>query len=136
MSKLKSIELGFENIDTMVINKENIVAFSLSDIVEYIENFHYSEIVNKHKISKSVYLVLKNTKETIHKELEVDKWKISVYNKLTLHCDIVDITVHYEDGTKEQYFVDFNSEYDDYNINQTHKYDEQNDYLEITIKEE
>ena len=111
---VKSIEIGFENLDFVVIPNEYFLSFSLND-VKTKTHCVARKFVNNYQIATNTVLALKKEVNDDFEKFNADVHIVqsegcSLFERIIQYKDIVDIKVIYEDGSAESFFVDWDEE--------------------------
>lgn len=106
MNSVKSIDIVLENCEVYTFPTEDIGYFEMSDIREEICRLACNSIEK----DKTVHCLKMEIFDT-HR-LQEDYFDINVvadvFKRIAEHNDITQIYINYEDGTEEQYLVEYN----------------------------
>ena len=91
--ELKSIQLGFENVEVVDIKGEDIQSLYIGDIVKDVFVSYYETEVREHEVAKKLILVLKDTAEGDYDSGNAD----TVFERIMKFNDITDILLKYGD---------------------------------------
>ncbi|WAX23227.1 DNA-binding protein [Staphylococcus phage vB_SauM_VL10] len=133
--KIKKIEIVFENLDSMLLEPEN-VELILEGISETKVKRGGNNEVDTSKSAKKVFIEVSGMKDKYFEEFGgfLDgSFNTLLYDRLSGN-DIVSICLFYEDNTVENIYVPY-SEYEQFNHNQRNKYIKEIDTLSITIED-
>jgi len=100
------IELGHENCESIFIARKNIGYLEIDDIKQKIVRVASNSIKN-YQVAKSVQLELHADANT----LQTDSFGMNEhlpFERIMTFNDITDISIHYADGNKEYFVVDYN----------------------------
>lgn len=107
-AKLKYIELGLENVESLIFDINDFKHVKLKGIMENLTlhaNYKHKYQLEKSKTIQNIYLEIKSSAnipyEGMHKNLT------GKLDRLKLCPDIVDITLYYENGAQETFWVDW-----------------------------
>lgn len=106
MNNVKSIDIVFENCEAYTFPKEDIGYFEISDIREAIFRCACNAI-SKYKTAYCVNIEIFDTNR-LQEDCIDSNVVADVFARIANHNDITQIHIHYEDGTEEQYLVDYN----------------------------
>lgn len=111
---VKSVELIFENCDWVKINR-GIGKIFIGDIHEEISRIAINAI-RKHKVAKDIYLQISKDCE-YERDNHFDTYRginnsESLFKRIYDWNDIVQINLYFEDGSVDEYLVDFNCDED------------------------
>nr|DAG96665.1 MAG TPA: hypothetical protein [Herelleviridae sp.] len=129
MRELSHVELILENCEFVRIPVNKISYMSLEGITRKLTKHYYSNSVLEAEYCSHFNIEIKNPKEI--KAYNGLAEKVTVYHMLTEYPDITVVTLVYEDGSEEDYRVEFSEgSYNDY---QYTKYDEEEEELSIIV---
>lgn len=112
--KIDGIQIHFENCDCVYIEKDNIIDLQLNDLknIEHSMWNTYEKCIEKYCYTKSkdIELTISKDADKEHLEFGIDDDELNkhtVFSRLQTFNDIVAFTILYEDGTKEDIYVDW-----------------------------
>ncbi|AFO70595.1 DNA binding protein [Staphylococcus phage SA11] len=133
--KIKNIEIVFENLDSAVLEPEN-VELILEGISEEKTMIYGNSEVDTSKSAKKVSIEVSGMKDEYFEEFHGfldEPYNMTLYDRLS-GKDIVCVCLNYEDGTDDTVYVPY-PEYGQYNYMQRNKYEKEIDTLFITIED-
>lgn len=129
MSELNRVELTLENCEFVKVPVSKISYMSLEGITRELTKHYYTDNVTEDEYCSHFNIEIKNPKEI--KAYNGLGETVTVYEMLTEYPDITVVTLVYEDGSEEDYRVEFSEgSYNDY---QYTKYDEEEEELSIIV---
>lgn len=113
MIQYKQINLVLENCDVISIPGNTIGNFELSNIQRYIKRVAVNSILD-YNVANKVILEICSEANTNYQEFnqEDDQFTHSKFDRLINYKDITAIELEYKDGTKSEFYVDYDCETD------------------------
>ena len=129
MKELKGVELTLENCEFVKVPVSKISYMTLEGITRELTKHYYTDKVSEDDYCSHFNIEIKNPKEI--KAYNGLGETVTVYEMLTEYPDITVVTLVYEDGSEEDYRVEFSEgSYNDY---QHTNYLERIDELHIVV---
>lgn len=129
MRELSHVELTLENCEFVKVPVSKISYMALEGITRNLTKHYYSNNVLEAEYCSHFNIEIKNPKEI--KAYNGMGETVTVYEMLTEYPDITVVTLVYEDGSEEDYRVEFSEgSYNDY---QHTNYDEEKGELNIIV---
>jgi len=125
MKEIKSLELHLENCETVVVDRKYIGMFLLDEYNKYFNRCALNSISGGESFNKLILQIHPDLDKTEQDNLFQfdDEPKRLPIKRLHEHNDITQITINFEDGTNEHYFItwseesEWNNEYQKSHIN-------------------
>lgn len=117
--KIKSIEITFENCDGVTIPFECIRYISLRNITENLCASSFSKKFNRTKEIGNLFVSFNDKFDLLVCSFTGDSAK----DRILKHNDITQISVIYEDGESEWFFVNWKSDTEDNPLQRTYEED-------------
>lgn len=112
MVEIKSITLGLENCEDLVLKKSVLGRFVIKDIDTKI-----ADTVGKYSTAKTVAIEIFSEGNAEYESF--GSHKETIFNRLQSFRDICSIDIQYKDGTKDSYSVDYNEDkFSEENLNE------------------
>lgn len=113
MGNVKSIELVLENCEALAFQSKDVGVFSMVGVTRKIGRIAINSI-SETEHADEVLLELRNTSNTL--DAYTTTWSDNEelpFDRIQKYADITSIVVGYEDGSEDQFYVDWNgaSEY-------------------------
>lgn len=129
MRELSHVELTLENFDFIDVPANKISYLSLDGITRELEKHHFSSNIEETEYCKSFSIHIENPKDI--KACNFLGEVLTLYDMVIGYPDITIVTLVYEDGSKEDYRVEFSEgSFNDYQHN---NYLERIDELRIVV---
>ena len=120
MEKIKSIQLGFENVEVVNIDAEDIESVLLQGIENELYVSYWDSCLKESERAKKAIIVLKNTAD---KPLEEPVNAETVFARIQKFNDLTDILIRGEDGTERRVVFGWDEKSEYVNPFQTSKID-------------
>lgn len=107
MHTAKSIDITFENCETITLEPKDIGFFSIENIAEYISRDSINSIS---KYKKSNLVIIEIFASKINSEyfpFDIPSEKMLIKERF-LYNDITSLEIYYSDGSSEEIFVEYN----------------------------
>ncbi|KAA9007295.1 hypothetical protein F4V43_02070 [Paenibacillus spiritus] len=102
--KIKSVEFALENCEVLSIDGKYIGNFQVRDLKKHITK-HYNSIMHMTTCELfSIAISREANKE--YNAFDVEEWKHNLFERLSAR-DICSVDLIYEDGTKDEFYVDW-----------------------------
>lgn len=105
--KLSDVDIVFENVDFVTIKTSNIEQLAIENISD--SKYLYDQHITTSLKCERLYLVLKNqckNQKTYFQE-NYDKDSSTLFPRMLKYNDIVNIELHYKNGTQEIIYVPY-----------------------------
>jgi len=130
---LSHIDIVFENVDFVTIKTSNIEQLFIENISE--SNYLHDQYITSNLKCEQLHLVLKNqckNQKTYFQE-NYEENSSTLFPRMLKYNDIVNIELHYKNGTQETIYVPYDG--NEENKNQKTYIDEQGNLVVEIVKE-